>query len=591
MIINIITNTSNEHGLKKDTEILIGLLTISIPDVKIRKNHWQLSPPKEADLNIFIEVFNPIWITYAGKNILIPNQEWFHKNWIEHLPTIDEIWCKSHYAESLFKELGANTRYIGWTSLDYGYNDTKEDYALMIVGRNIRRAVSEVINAWDFEFPNLKVVWDSKYINLEIPPKKGIIPFESYVDEETLHKLRKNATYFIGLTSADGFHHAQNEARSVGSIIISSNDPPMNEFSSSSYGLQIDSSSCNSREDYLGTLSVYNSETIHSKLEEFFKINAKTKKAMIEASRNAYEKNHSEFMERMKGVIGELYTAWDIEGSFKRNIWKNQEELPTVSLLTPTKDRRNFMDLAKHCFLMQNYPRNKLEWLIYDDSDISCRDAVEGLDEENIKFFWDPPIDPEKGETRTLAQKRNFLCSKATGSILLNMDDDDYYPPNSTLFRVLSLLWFKETYGVECAFCTAIPMYHTTKFTSAMNIPPAMIPTAERVSEATLTFTKNFWNERKFADKDNVGEGCNFIKGREVQCRQLDPMQTIVSLLHAKNTSSRTLPPGVPEKNGCHYGFTNELFMLITKIGEDMQGHPIELTESEIKAAEQAETS
>jgi hypothetical protein len=227
---------------------------------------------------------------------------------------------------------------------------------------------------------------------------------------------------------------------------------------------------------------------------------------------------------------------------------------------------------------MQNYPRDKLEWLIYDDSDISCRDAIEGLDEENIKFFWDPPE-----ESRTIAQKRKFLCEKATGSILINMDDDDYYPPNSTLYRVLSLMWFKEKYGANCAFCAPIPIYHTTKFTSAMNIPPVTLPTAERVSEATLTFTKQFWESKHFQDKDHIGEGCNFIKGREMECRELDPMQTIVSLLHSKNTSSRTLPPGVPEKNGCHYGFSEELFMLVTKIGEDIQGHPIEFTPEELK--------
>ena len=230
---------------------------------------------------------------------------------------------------------------------------------------------------------------------------------------------------------------------------------------------------------------------------------------------------------------------------------------------------------------MQNYPRDKLEWLIYDDSDISCRDAIEGLDEENIKFFWDPPED-----SRTIAQKRNFLCEKATGSILINMDDDDYYPPNSTLYRVLSLMWFKEKYGANCAFCAPIPIYHTTKFTSAMNIPPVTLPTAERVSEATLTFTKQFWESKHFQDKDHIGEGCNFIKGREMECRELDPMQTIVSLLHSKNTSSRTLPPGVPEKNGCHYGFSEELFMLVTKIGEDIQGHPIEFTKEELDKAD-----
>ena len=71
-----------------------------------------------------------------------------------------------------------------------------------------------------------------------------------------------------------------------------------------------------------------------------------------------------------------------------------------------------------------------------------------------------------------------------------------------------------------------------------------------------------------------------------MECRELDPMQTIVSLLHAKNTSSRTLPPGVPEKNGCHYGFSEELFMLVTKIGEDIQGHPIEFSKEELDKAD-----
>jgi len=43
----------------------------------------------------------------------------------------------------------------------------------------------------------------------------------------------------------------------------------------------------------------------------------------------------------------------------------------------------------------------------------------------------------------------------------------------------------------------------------------------------------------------------------------------IVSLIHKKNTSSRKAPP-MAEPNGCHYGFSDELFTLVTEIGQSI---------------------
>jgi len=90
---------------------------------------------------------------------------------------------------------------------------------------------------------------------------------------------------------------------------------------------------------------------------------------------------------------------------------------------------------------------------------------------------------------------------------------------------------------------------------------------SERVSEASMIFTKKFWEERHFDDSVHIAEGNAFIRGREQMCRELSPQEVIVSLVHPKNTSSRKLPD-IKEPNGCHWGFNEKLFDVVTQIGQ-----------------------
>ena len=52
-------------------------------------------------------------------------------------------------------------------------------------------------------------------------------------------------------------------------------------------------------------------------------------------------------------------------------------------------------------------------------------------------------------------------------------------------------------------------------------------------------------------------------------CREISPQDVIVSLIHPKNTSSRKTPV-LEEPNGCHYGFNEHLFAMVTQIGEEL---------------------
>jgi hypothetical protein len=53
-------------------------------------------------------------------------------------------------------------------------------------------------------------------------------------------------------------------------------------------------------------------------------------------------------------------------------------------------------------------------------------------------------------------------------------------------------------------------------------------------------------------------------------CRELSPQEVIVSLVHPLNTSSRKIPD-IKEPNGCHYGFNEKLFAMVSEIGESLK--------------------
>lgn len=98
-----------------------------------------------------------------------------------------------------------------------------------------------------------------------------------------------------------------------------------------------------------------------------------------------------------------------------------------------------------------------------------------------------------------------------------------------------------------------------------MNAPPMILGAAQRISEATLAFTRAFWTARPFPDV-SMAEGEGFVVGRESATVEIPPYGVIVSFIHKTNTSSRRVPVEQPA-NGCHYGFTDEFFTLVTELG------------------------
>jgi hypothetical protein len=86
---------------------------------------------------------------------------------------------------------------------------------------------------------------------------------------------------------------------------------------------------------------------------------------------------------------------------------------------------------------------------------------------------------------------------------------------------------------------------------------------AQRVSEATLTFYRAWWEEKGFQPGILVGEGEGFLQGREGDLLEIPPQQVIVAFSHGKNTSSRCIPSDADVKPGCFWGFPKEFLEFV----------------------------
>ena len=565
MRVNFIGSFGKNTGVSQDVSILHGLVAhVLDKDAKIRHVPHRFPSCPQAEVNFFIEVINPALFAYAGKNIWIPNQEWTYQTWEPYAKMVDEIWVKTREAEQLFLRWTVNVKYIGWTSVDKKYPElgSKDpNKGIVPVGKNVWRNPKPIFQAYSRilaqhpqifdKMPHLTVVHVPEHVMIgNIPEgiKSKITVRGEVIPEEEYAALLHTCGLVVCTSAAEGFGHAVNEALSAGCIPILSPIEPFREMVNN--GLWVSSSKIIPHPQCLGVLEDVDVDSLADAFIDYAKMDDDERRSVTMDSRESYEDRHEIFVKGMLKRLDTLFTGlpeYVLEDKLPK-----EADLPPVSVITLTRDRRSFIPLAKYCFLAQTYPEHLIEWVIVDDG----KDPIKALvsDLPNVTYILlDEPL--------TIGAKRNLAISKAKHDILVMMDDDDVYPNNSVLARVAHMLAEPKK---DCIFSTMLPCYEIHETKSFMNLPPITLDMSKRVSEATLCFTRAFWQERGFPDQQ-IAEGDAFIHGREQMCREFSPQDVIVSLSHKKTTSSRKPPAGM-EVNGSHYGFSDELFTLISEI-------------------------
>jgi glycosyltransferase involved in cell wall biosynthesis len=236
--------------------------------------------------------------------------------------------------------------------------------------------------------------------------------------------------------------------------------------------------------------------------------------------------------------------------------------IPTVGILTLTYNRKKWWQNMAENILRQKYPHEKIVWIVVDDSDSSERVdhpfSIFQTSHPKIKSHY---LSLSKKES--IGKKRNLAAELAISkgaTILMHMDDDDYYPSSSIVAR---LSWLN-LQNSKCIYSSTIPMYDAKRYISAINVPPLYLAPNERVSESSLAYTKEFFETKNFPTID-VAEGEDFIKDRIEESLEVMPDGILVAIQHSLNATSRRVPED-QEPNGCHYGFSDEYFSYVSTI-------------------------
>jgi len=124
------------------------------------------------------------------------------------------------------------------------------------------------------------------------------------------------------------------------------------------------------------------------------------------------EKNIERALSWEQGIASER-TVEDT-GSTDRTVEK-------ISVIVPTYNRESYLQNLIRFFLDQTYSNKEL--LIADDSDKPCSMMPELCREHSeIKYFY-------QAKRQTIGEKRNQLLQVASGELIAQFDDDDYYAP------------------------------------------------------------------------------------------------------------------------------------------------------------------
>ena len=204
---------------------------------------------------------------------------------------------------------------------------------------------------------------------------------------------------------------------------------------------------------------------------------------------------------------------------------KNKKQsLPTVTICTPTYNRRPFIPFLKKMVAYQTYPSKLINWVLVDDGTDKIEDLVN--DVPNLTYV-------RLEEKISLGKKRNLMNEKATGEIIVYMDDDDYYPPERVSHAVDTLMKNPQVNIVG----SSIMHIYFKEIDKVYQFGPYGLTHA---TAATFAFRKKLLNECSYDETQCLAEEKHFLKDWKIPLVQLDTMKTILVFSHNQNTFDKT---------------------------------------------------
>jgi hypothetical protein len=564
--VTIIANKSNPYGISKDVEAVRRAFGGRGAQIRVSD---PLEPPVYSDIAVHLEIPIYVWMPWAATNILMVNPEWFvEEAWRPYLSRFDAIVVKDSATFKYFSEtLGLDASklaLIPWGLPECGSRKFAKDVAnefIWVLGasKSKRAYVPVLLAAWRPEYPRLTItaVAPLDLSGVAVPANVSIRVGD--MDKETREKLIAKFRGHVCCSMAEGFGYTAAEAEDLGAFAI------LNSLPVYSQDYFADLSGTSFLPAALKTVGPAHYDTgvaaiqdaLDGAIGNFMLYTEKASAARRQSAKRRWAAFTNAWAALYEPMLGRQRPA----AMDPLPPALTPEECPPISVVTLVYNRKRFWDLVCHNIMITDYPKDKIEWIVVDDSDDPAEQNTDRIvatleAATPIRGVYVP-----KTTKRPVSEKRSIGVYKASNPIVLFMDDDDHYPPTSFRRRVSWLV--KHPWQPKATACTTIACYDLQKGISAVNQPPMDIPLGQRISEATLTFYRSWWEEKKFPAGVVVGEGEEFVAGRESDLLELPPQQIIVAFSHGRNVSSRRVPSDAGVKPGCFWGFPKEYLEFI----------------------------
>lgn len=261
------------------------------------------------DLNLFIEQLRPEYCGQARLNVLLPNPEWFHDAWIEHLPKMDLVLAKTEHAERLFRALGCRTRRVGFAGEDcLDREQPRQPDFFHGPGRSGNKGTLPLLDLWARhpEWPRLTVVWRRKRV--ELPPlPANVVIHRDYLEQDQLRRLQNSSHFHLCPSQTEGYGHSLIEAMSCAAVTLATDGEPMNELIQPDRGVLV--AAHEGARQAQAVLYDFDTASMEAAVRRCIEMPAAEREALGRAAREWYEQACRQFPPQLLAALAELLAA------------------------------------------------------------------------------------------------------------------------------------------------------------------------------------------------------------------------------------------------------------------------------------------
>lgn len=548
-----------------------------------------------ASINLFINMINPCLFTYAKINLVIIDPSEFPTSMLHTLKDVDGILVKTQYAYDVIhsecnklkiftkEELNKKLHLVNWRSPNLKTNIKKDfNKVLLFCDRHDSQIYMDIVKLWKPNYPQLCVINGNmnRFCNGRDKTKSfSQVEFYDTIQNDQFHKLFNQCAFHLCVDNSSAFDHMTNQAKLVGSIPIGCKSGGRAELLNKDCAFILGGKRKKSKNNTLGGTFTTTLSTLTEVMEEITSTSEASFEYMMKAAYTdvmRYQKEtDAKFLPILKKYV---LLARNTKKTIRDEL--DEENLPSVSIITPTYNRHKLFPLAIYNYNTLNYPRDKLEWIIIDDSveEQSIESQIppkEHRGKYNIKYI-------RLSDKKTIAEKRDIGIKLAKNDFVLLLDDDDYIYPDTLKIRFKEYMNIKrdKPYKKFMGF-TKLGCFDIERYVSWIHIEDSREELYKSVVGSSLLFERDFYTNEN--ELDNTGENngfARFLKNKEHMFVEQSWENNFVSLSH-KNCLNGKHTPDKQDANGCHFGFSKKLFEFIVELFKEQKSTDTKKSDSQ----------